>query len=78
MYIYKNNTDKSVAKLKLAQWYNQVENQGFKSFNTISRTIQIYYDNILNYFDNTSTNAAAEYLNAKSKNSEKNLEATAI
>jgi len=67
MYVYDNNTDKSVAKLKLAQWYNQVENQGFKSFNTISRTIQIYYDNILNYFDNRSTNAAAESFNAKIK-----------
>ena len=67
MYIYENNTNKGIAKLKLAQWYNQVENQGFKSFNTISKTIQIHYDNIWNYFDNRSTNAAAESYNAKIK-----------
>jgi len=66
-HIYENNTNKGIAKLKLAQWYNQVENQGFKSFNTISKTIQIHYDNIWNYFDNRSTNAAAESYNAKIK-----------
>ena len=67
MYVYKNNTNKSVAKLKLIQWCNQVENEGFTSFNTTSRTIQIHYDNILNYFDNRNTNAAAESFNAKIK-----------
>lgn len=66
-YIYENNTDKNVARLKLAQWYNQVEKEGFKSFNTITRTIQIHYENILNYFDNRSTNAAAESFHAKVK-----------
>ena len=74
MYVYDNNTDKSVAKLKLAQWYNRFENQGFKSFNTISRTIQIHYDNILNYFDNRSTNASARPFNAKIKSLKTNLE----
>jgi len=67
MYVYKNNTNKGIAKLKLAQWCNQVENKGFKLFNTISRTIQIHYDNILNYFDYTSINVATESFNAKIK-----------
>ena len=38
-----------------------------KSFNTIARTMSIHYQNILNYFDNRSTNASAESFNAKIK-----------
>ncbi len=41
--------------LKLAHWYRKVNQSGFKSFNTISRTITNYYQTILNYFDNRST-----------------------
>lgn len=66
-YIYENNTNKSTARLKLAHWYNEVEKEGFKSFNTIARTIQNHYENILNYFNNRSTNASAESFNAKIK-----------
>ena len=66
-YIFENNTNKNVARLKLAQWYNKVEEAGFKSFNTISRTIQIHYETILNYFNNRRTNASAESFNAKIK-----------
>lgn len=65
--IYNNNTDKSVAITKLAHWYNDVENLGIKSFNTIMNTIKINYDSILNYFDKRSTNASAESFNAKIK-----------
>lgn len=65
-YIY-SVKDKGVAYTKLAQWYNRVEELGFKSFNTISRTIQSHYQTILNYFDRRSTNAAAESFNAKIK-----------
>ena len=63
------NTDKGkgVALTKLAQWYDQVEKSGFKSFNTIMNTISLNYETILNYFDNRSTNAAAESFNAKIK-----------
>ena len=65
-YIY-SVKDKGVAYTKLAQWYNRVEELGFKSFNTISRTIQSHYQTILNYFERRSTNAAAESFNAKIK-----------
>lgn len=65
--IYDHNYDKNIARLKLANWYNQVEKQGFKSFNTIVRTIQNNYEKILNYFNNRSTNASAESFNAKVK-----------
>jgi len=44
-----------------------VEQSGFKSFNTIARTINLHHNNILNYFDNRSTNASAESFNAKIK-----------
>lgn len=66
-YIFENNTHKDVARLKLAQWYDKVEKAQFKSFNTISRSIQMHYIPILNYFNNRSTNAAAESFNAKIK-----------
>jgi len=56
-----------VALTKLARWYDEVEKANFKSFNTISKTIQIHYRTILNYFDNRSTNASAESFNAKIK-----------
>ena len=74
-YIFENNTDKDVARLKLAHWYNKVENSKFKSFNTIARSIQIHYEAILNYFNNRSTNASAESLVLKLKSSELNLKA---
>ena len=66
-YVFENNNDKNVARLKLAQWYDKVEKVGFKSFNTISRSIQMHYQTILNYFNNRSTNASAESFNAKIK-----------
>jgi len=66
-YIYENNTNKDVARLKMAHWYNKVENSNFKSFNTIARSIQMHYKPILNYFNNRSTNASAESFNAKIK-----------
>jgi transposase len=66
-YIYENNTNKDVARTKLALWYNKVEESGFKSFNTIANSIQNHYESILNYFNNRSTNASAESFNAKIK-----------
>ncbi|WP_449528500.1 transposase [Fulvivirga marina] len=44
-----------------------LSNTQFKSFNTVSRTIQQHYLTILNYFERRSTNAAAESFNAKIK-----------
>ncbi|WP_241775123.1 transposase [Chryseobacterium sp. ERMR1:04] len=48
--------------------FKEVEESGFKTFNTLTRTIILNYDNILNYFNARSTNAAAESFNAKIKN----------
>jgi len=65
--IYHTTKDKGVAFTRLAKWYDKVEKIGFKSFNTIAKTIQDNYLTILNYFDNRSTNASAEAFNAKIK-----------
>lgn len=66
-HIYQTVKDKGVAFTKLAQWYNDVEKAGFKSFSTVARTIQQHYLTILNFFERRSTNAAAESFNAKIK-----------
>ena len=60
-YIYQTTKEKGVAFTKLAQWYNEVEKSKIKSFRTISKTIQLNYQTILNFFDNRSTNASADH-----------------
>lgn len=63
-----NKTSKiEVAITKLAHWYRQVEETGFKAFNTVANSIQLNYRSILNYFLRRSTNASAESFNAKIK-----------
>ncbi len=66
--IYQKTKDKALAYTKLAQWYNKIENSSFsKTFGTVARSIQNHYQNILNFFENRSTNASAESFNAKIK-----------
>jgi len=65
--IFSNTEDKKIAYTKLAKWYNDVSDSDFKSFNTIAGTIHTHYPEILNFFDNRSTNASAESFNAKIK-----------
>ncbi|MEN9440744.1 MAG: hypothetical protein RLZ33_820 [Bacteroidota bacterium] len=65
--IFFETRGKIYATTRLARWHEQVAQSGFKSFNTISRTIMNHYQTILNYFDNRSTNASAESFNAKIK-----------
>jgi len=65
--IFEKTTDKIIGFARLAKWHEKVNQSGFKSFNTISRTIINHYQTILNYFDNRSTNASAEAFNAKIK-----------
>ncbi len=66
-WIFENTKDKIYGYTRLARWHEKVNQAGFKSFNTISRTITNNYQTILNYFDNRSTNASAESFNAKIK-----------
>lgn len=65
--IFSKNKDKGVAYTKLAKWFNDVAESEFKSFNTISATLYSHYPEVLNFFDNRSTNASAESFNAKIK-----------
>ena len=55
---------KDTARLSLLRWYNQVEEAGFYSFNVIAATVYEHYDEILNFFNNRSTNAFAESFNS--------------
>lgn len=65
--IFTNTKNKGVAYTKMAKWFNDVTESEIKSFNTISATFYSHYPEILNYFDNRSTNASAESFNAKIK-----------
>jgi transposase len=65
--IFSKNSIKGAARLSLARWYNDVEESGFKSFNTIAATVYEHHEEILNFFINRSTNASAESFNAKIK-----------
>ncbi len=71
--IFSKTKAKGVAYTKLAKWYNDVTDSDFKSFNSISATIYSHYPEILNFFDNRSTNASAESFNAKLKAFRANL-----
>ena len=66
--MYNQHYTKSVAMLKFARWFNEVEAFKNKAFNTLIRTIMNHYNEILNYFVMRSTNASAESFNAKIKN----------
>ncbi len=65
--IFNTATSIQTAYTKLAHWHKDVEQTGFRAFNTIASTITINYRSILNYFINRSTNASAESFNAKIK-----------
>lgn len=65
--IFNHVSDIKVGYTKLAHWYKEVEESGFKSFQTVANSISINYRSILNYFINRSTNASAESFNAKIK-----------
>lgn len=61
------NSTAASARLNLARWYNRVAESGFKSFNTIAATFYEHSEEIINFFDNRSTNASAESINSKIK-----------
>lgn len=65
--IYRKCTSKEQAFKHLALWYNKVEDAAITSFRTVARSIQHHYIDILNFFNNRTTNAAAESFNAKIK-----------
>jgi transposase len=71
--IYNRKIDKSIALTKMARWFKDAEESGFKSFNTIRNTFEQHYTTILNYFENRATNAYAESFNSKIKDFRRNF-----
>ena len=65
--IFSKNTLKDAARLSMARWYNKVEEAGFRSFKVIAATFRERYNDILNFYVNRSSNAAAESFNAMIK-----------
>ncbi len=75
--IFSKNTIKDAARLSMARWYNKVEEAGIHSFNVIAATFHEHYDEILNFYNNRSSNAMAESFNAKIKLFRANLRGVA-
>ena len=75
--IFSKNTVKDAARLSMARWYNKVEKAGLHSFNVIAATFYEHYDEILNFYNNRSSNALAESFNAKIKLFRTNLRGVA-
>ena len=75
--IFSKNTIKDAARLSMARWYNKVEEAGLHSFNVIAATFYEHYDEILNFYNNRSSNAMAESFNAKIKPFRANLRGVA-
>ena len=65
--IYNTKSHINAARLKLARWFNKVEQMGTDAFYTVIDTFYNHYDTILNFFVNRATNAGAEAFNAKVK-----------
>ena len=74
---FSRNTIKDAARLSMARWYNKVEEAGLHSFNVIAATFYEHYDEILNFYNNRSSNALAESFNAKIKLFRANLRGVA-
>ena len=65
--IFSKNTVKDAARLNMARWYDKVDDSRMKQFNVIAATFYEHYDEILNFYNNRASNAAAESFNAKIK-----------
>jgi transposase len=70
--IYKN-ISKTNALNEFSEWKDKVIEMKIDEFNTVVHSIEYHLDNILNFFDNRSTNANAESFNSKIKGFRANL-----
>lgn len=64
--IYENKS-KQTARLQFNDWIEKTKQLKIEEFNSTAKSISYHLDNILNFFDNRSTNANAESFNAKIK-----------
>lgn len=67
------NTNKMKASIAFNEWKDKVVQTKIEEFNTVVNSIEYHLDNILNFFDNRSTNANAESFNSKIKGFRANL-----
>lgn len=65
--IFNKQSIKAGARTNLAKWYQEVEQSGFDSFNTIAATLYDRSEEILDFCIHRASNAAAESFNAKIK-----------
>jgi transposase len=70
--IYKN-ASKIKALTQFNDWKENATTMKIDEFNTVVNSIEYHLDNILNFFDNRSTNANAESFNSKIKGFRANL-----
>lgn len=70
--IYKN-VSKTKALQQFNEWKEKVIATKTDEFNTVVRSLEYHLDDILNFFDNRSTNANAESFNSKIKGFRANL-----
>jgi transposase len=70
--IYRNK-DKDNAIKNFNQWKKDVINSKIQEFNTVVNSLEYHLENILNFFNNRSTNANAESFNSKIKGFRANL-----
>jgi transposase len=70
--IYKN-ASKTKALVQFNEWNEKATATKIDEFNTVVRSIEYHLDNILNFFNNRSTNANAESFNSKIKAFRANL-----
>lgn len=70
--IYKN-TSKALAQDQFKDWKQKVASTRIDQFNTVVNSIEYHLENILNFFNNRSTNANAESFNSKIKGFRANL-----
>jgi transposase len=66
-------TAKQAAKQAFIEWKQKVESCEIKEFNTCVNSLEYHLENILNFFNNRTTNANAESFNSKIKNFRSNL-----
>ena len=70
--IYKNKS-KDDARKAFIEWKNDVIESKIPEFNSAVNSLEYHLENILNFFDNRSTNANAESFNSKIKGFRANL-----
>lgn len=59
--------DRESGKVKLHEWYQKVNDSTLREIKAARDLIKLKENEVLNYFVNRSTNAAAESLNSKMK-----------